>query len=268
VLVPNRVVESVQRNIFIFVALSLTAIVVAFLFDPVPQDPAYHLFADDRTLLAIANFWNVASNIPFLIVGGIGLAYLHNNTPPTITPALRPCYQIFFLGVFLTGFGSGYYHLDPGNGTLVWDRLPMTIAFMGFFAAIIGEYIKVDFGRKALVPLLLIGIGSVVYWAVTENSGHGDLRPYALVQFLPMLLIPLILILFGSDRMASRYVWLMIAAYALSKIFEAIDVPVYEIGHLISGHSIKHVVAAVAPLILLYGLMSDGPEQAEPRPTL
>ena len=256
--------ESEKRNIFIFVALTIIAIVAAFLFDPVPQDPAYHLFADDRTMLAVANFWNVASNIPFLFAGGMGLAYLQKNTPPTMTPALRPCYQVFFLGVFLTGFGSGYYHLDPGNGTLVWDRLPMTIAFMGFFAAIVGEYINADFGRKALVPLLLIGIGSVAYWAVTENNGHGDLRPYALVQFLPMLLIPLILMLFKSDRMDSRYVWFMIVAYALSKLFEAIDVPVYEIGRLISGHSIKHIVAAVAPFILLYGLTRHTEVQVRP----
>jgi hypothetical protein len=256
--------ESEKRNIFIFVALTIVAIVAAFFFDPVPQDPAYHLFADDRTMLAVANFWNVASNIPFLFAGGMGLAYLQKTTPPTITPALRPCYQVFFLGVFLTGFGSGYYHLTPDNETLVWDRLPMTIAFMGFFAAIVGEYINANFGRKALVPLLLIGIGSVVYWAVTENNGHGDLRPYALVQFLPMLLIPLILMLFKSDRMNSRYVWLMIVAYALSKLFEAIDVPVYEIGHLISGHSIKHIVAAVAPFILLYGLTRDTEAQVTP----
>jgi len=248
--------EQMKRNTAVYLTLSVTtvAILAAFLFDPVAQDPAYHLFADDRTLLAIANFWNVTSNIPFLFVGGIGLVTLYSNMPPTITPALRPCYLVFFFGVFLTGFGSGYYHLEPNNQTLVWDRLPMTIAFMGFFAAIIGEYINADIGKKMLVPLLLIGFASVAYWAITENNGHGDLRPYALVQFLPMLLIPLILILFKSDRLESRYVWYMIAAYAVSKLFEAIDVPVYEMGHLMSGHAIKHIVAAVAPLILLFGL--------------
>lgn len=265
-MIPNSGVESEQRNIVTFVVLTLVAIVATFLFDPVPQDPAYHLFADSRTVLEVPNFWNVASNMPFLFAGGLGLAYLRRNTPPTITSALRPCYQVFFLGVFLTGFGSAYYHLDPDNGTLVWDRLPMTIAFMGFFAAIIGEYIDADFGRKALVPLLLIGISSVVYWMVTENNGNGDLRPYALVQFLPMLLIPLILVLFKSDRLASKYVWFMIATYALSKLFEAIDVPVYEIGHVMSGHSIKHIVAAVAPFILLYGLTRNTQEQGVPKP--
>ncbi|MGI9265012.1 MAG: ceramidase domain-containing protein, partial [Gammaproteobacteria bacterium] len=73
------------------------------------------------------------------------------------------------------------------------------------------------------------------------------------------------LMLFKSDRLASRYVWYMIAAYAASKLFEAIDVPVYEMGHLMSGHSIKHIVAALAPLILLYGLTRH-PEKSPQSP--
>jgi hypothetical protein len=267
-MVPNQGMGDEQRNIKIILGITVAAIVAAFFFDPVSQDPSYHLFVDDRTLLAVPNFWNVASNIPFLFAGAMGMAYLRTNTPDTITPALSPCYQVFFLGVFLTGFGSAYYHLAPGNGALVWDRLPMTISFMGFFALIVGEYINVDYGRRSLIPLLLVGAGSVVYWAMTEGAGHGDLRPYALVQFLPMLLIPLILIVFKSGRMANKTVWWMIAAYAVSKLFEAADVPVYEIGGFISGHSIKHVVAAVAPFILLSALKRNGQAQTGTRPTI
>ena len=137
--VPNPGMRTDKRKVAIVVGLTLAAIVATFFFDPVPQDPAYHLFADGRTLLAVPNFWNVASNIPFLFVGWMGLRYLHGNRPPTMTPVLHTCYQVFFLGVFLTGFGSSYYHLAPDNATLVWDRLPMTIAFMGFFAAIINH---------------------------------------------------------------------------------------------------------------------------------
>ena len=243
-----------RRNLFIFAAIAVVSIVAAFLVDPVPQDPAYHNFVDGRAMLGVPNFWNVMSNIPFLFVGGWGLAYLQKNTPPTLTPELMACYKIFFAGVFLTGFGSSWYHLAPNNATLVWDRLPMTLAFMGFFALIVGEYINVELGRRLLIPLLLIGAGSVAYWAYTESAGHGDLRPYALVQFLPMLLIPLTLILFSSERMRNSTVWWMIAAYAASKLFEAADVPVYSVGELLSGHSIKHLVAAIAPLVLIHGL--------------
>jgi len=118
---------------------------------PIAQDPNYHLFADHRTLLAIPNFWNVMSNLPFLIVGTLGFrASLQITEDP-----LRNAWLVFFAGVFLTAFGSGYYHLAPDNDTLAWDRLTMTIGFMSFVAIIIGEYLSIPWGRRLLVPLLV-----------------------------------------------------------------------------------------------------------------
>ncbi|NCF13775.1 MAG: alkaline phytoceramidase, partial [Gammaproteobacteria bacterium] len=110
--------------------------VIDLLSNPVVQDPAYHLFADGRTLLAIPNFWNVVSNLPFLVVGAIGFQVaLEKKQEP-----LRAAWLAFFAGVFLTAFGSGYYHLAPDNESLAWDRLTMTIGLMSFVAIVIGEY--------------------------------------------------------------------------------------------------------------------------------
>lgn len=238
------------------IATALTAVLLIFILtSPVPQDPAYHQFADTRNLLGVANFYNVASNLPFLVVGVWGLWYVSVSVESTCLPGMYPAYVVFFSGIALTAFGSGYYHLEPANGPLLWDRLPMTIAFAGLFSIIIGEFISVSSARRILIPLLLTGYASVEYWAFTESTGAGDLRPYAIVQFLPMLLIPFIL---ASHRPAigrAGYYWLMLAFYVLAKVFEQLDAQTYDLGLLISGHSIKHLIAAMTPATMLYALM-------------
>lgn len=103
---------------------------------PIAQDPAYHQFADQRTIFGIPNFWNVISNLPFAIVGVLGLRYVLATTGDP----LRGAWIVFFAGIFLTALGSGYYHLEPDNGSLAWDRMTMTIGFMGLVAILVGEY--------------------------------------------------------------------------------------------------------------------------------
>ena len=243
----------------IFFIGSIFLIIAALLFvDPVPQDQAYHAFADSRRLFGTPNFWNVMSNIPFFIAGAAGLWYFartDRNTLSRITePRIRAAYLVFFLGVLLTCFGSGWYHLAPGNESLVWDRLPMTLAFMGLFTVVIGEHVCADSARRLFWPLLVVGAGSVFYWQFTETRGAGDLRPYALVQFLPMLLIPIILLTYPSRFGSVRFYWGMLAAYVASKLFEHFDPQVYEAVGAMSGHSIKHIAAAIAPAFFLYGI--------------
>lgn len=224
--------------------------VIDLLSNPVAQDPAYHLFADQRTLLTIPNFWNVMSNLPFIIVGGLGFrAALEDRQDP-----LHTAWLVFFAGVFLTALGSGYYHLHPDNDSLAWDRLTMTIGFMSFFAIVIGEYLSVDWARRLLLPLLIVGAGSVLYWVNTESLGAGDLRPYALVQFLPMLLIPVIVIARRSRSDLGPCIAWMIAFYVAAKVAEHYDYELFAAGGLLSGHSLKHIFAALAPAALLIGL--------------
>ena len=241
------------KNI-ILLLLTATGIVSIFFFDRIPQDLAYHHFADDRMLFSIPNYWNVISNLPFLLIGIIGVYILTKKKLSVVDSMLSVNYLMFFSGVFLTGAGSSYYHLHPNNDTLLWDRLPMTISFMSFFTIIIGEYVNIKAGKTLLFPLLITGVISVMYWYVTETLERGDLRMYVLVQFLPLLLIPFILLLFRSPFNGGLYIWLMILAYALSKTFESYDASVFNVGGVISGHSIKHFMAALAPVILLVGL--------------
>jgi hypothetical protein len=237
------------------IALVLGIIVAVFLFTaPIPQDPTYHTFSDPRTLLGIANFWNVASNLPFLVIGATGLVFVHRYSDEVCVAAIATAYRVFFAGVLLTAFGSAYYHLAPANETLVWDRLPMTIGFSALITIIVGEFISPNGARRLLLPLLVLGFGSVEYWAWTEARGLGDLRPYAIVQFLPMLMIPVILLSYRPSLGKTSYYWWMLLWYVLAKFFEFFDDAIFNLGHLISGHSIKHVAAAMTPAVLLYSL--------------
>ena len=239
-----------------WVLISVVCIVVAVGFvtvAPIAQDAGYHSFSDTDTLIAIPNALNVLSNIPFIFVGVLGLLALRGapNTSLNIVASNRSAYVILFLGAALVGIGSGYYHLWPSNDTLVWDRIPMTIAFMALYSIIISEFVSEKLGRLCLIPLLLLGIASVLYWWYTESQGVGDLRFYALVQFFPLLTIPLLLLFFRSKYKGVQGYWLLLLTYLAAKLFEEYDLPIHEFIGVVSGHSIKHVLPAIGLYVLI-----------------
>ncbi len=235
-------------------AIIIIAIIAVFSLDPIAQEPNYHNFADQRRLINIANFFNVLSNLPLVIIGILGMRLVGLRQASGGLVELQSIYLTFFAGIFLTGFGSMYYHLQPENKTLFWDRLPMTIAFMSLFCAIVGEYISTRLASKLFIPLLITGMTSVIYWYATELNGHGDLRAYMLVQFLPVVLIPLILWQFDSRLNGINYIWGVIGAYGISKLMELFDAQIYNALGLLSGHSLKHLIAAFGTLIFYWAL--------------
>ena len=239
---------------WLLLLVSLGVIIAVAMADPVPQDLLYHVFADQRPMAGVPNFLNVMSNLPFLLFGIMGWWIIATNEE-TVTATTKLAWIVFFFGVSLTAFGSGYFHLQPNNDTLVWDRLPMTIAFMSLVSIIVSEYFSPQIGRRMLIPLLLLGAASVAYWAYTESLGRGDLRPYAIVQFLPMLLIPLVIVLYRERSDLGRYIWWMIGFYVAAKLAEQLDDNLFDLGKTLSGHSLKHLLASLAPASLLYGLM-------------
>ena len=236
--------------------VTLVIVIAIALLDAIPQDPNYHVFADQRGFGGFPNVLNVMSNLPFLVFGFLGWRAVQRNNS-MVTAETRPAWLIFFFGIALTAFGSSYFHWQPNNESLVWDRLPMTIGFMSLVSIIISEYFSPLLGKKLLIPLLVVGIGSVAFWAYTESIGVGDLRPYAIVQFLPILLIPMIIFLYQGRSDLGRYVWWMIAFYVLAKVLEYYDSELYSAGHILSGHSLKHLAASLAPASVVYGLMQD-----------
>jgi len=245
-----------DNRLKIIITIAALSIIAVFSMDPIAQDPAYHHFADRRGMINIPNFYNVLSSLPFVIIGIMGMRLVALGRASGGLVELQAVYMTFFAGVFLTGFGSVYYHYHPDNQTLLWDRLPMTIAFMALFSAIVGENISSQLALKLFIPLLLSGIASAIYWYISELNGHGDLRAYVLVQLLPILLIPLILWLFNSRLNGNKYIWGIIIAYALSKITEFFDARIYSTLDVISGHTVKHLLAAFATFIFYRALQN------------
>jgi hypothetical protein len=240
-----------RLKVLLLAGIAVLGTVAVIAHGPIPQAPGYHAFADQRHLLGIPNFWNVTSNLPFLVVGLGGLLILGRRRTPGVLPALLPSYLAFFLGTVLVAIGSGYYHLSPSDKSLVWDRLPMTVTFMAFLAILVGEQIGPEIGARFLIPLLVAGVLSVVYWWFTEPQGGGDLRPYVIVQFLPMVLAPLLLLLFPSPLTRVTLLWGVLAAYALAKLLELLDGPIFKVIPAVSGHSLKHLVAAFGAYLLV-----------------
>jgi hypothetical protein len=158
--------------------LALTAVVVVTfsLLPQIPQPQSYHLFADRRGFVGIPNFGDVVSNVPFGVIGICGLLFLLCSSPGQLKerfldPRERWPYVLVFIGLLLTAFGSSYYHLSPNNARLVWDRLPMTIAFMAMVAAIISERISLRAGLWLLPLLLLIGNGQRLAMVCERSKG-------------------------------------------------------------------------------------------------
>ncbi len=238
-----------NRRDLILIGVTVVSILAIFLVPPIPQPEAYHHFADTRMLAGIPNGLNVLSNLPFVLVGLLGMRILSKGKHPPFFPVLP--YGLFFAGLLLTGLGSGYYHWAPSNGTLIWDRLPMTIAFGSLFPAILAQLVNRKLGMYLLLPLILLGIGSVFYWYWSESRGRGDLRPYAWVQFYPMLAIPLMVFMYPAAKSLRKVIISVIALYALAKVFEGADQVIFNLGHVVSGHTLKHVVAAVAIIPLI-----------------
>jgi len=246
--------QSFRVKVSILFSIILLAVLGIVLVPPIAQEQGYHHFADQRMVLGIPNFWNVLSNVPFLIIGAMGINGVIRKDRFTLLPEILPVYLAFFLGIFLIGIGSGYYHLWPSNETLVFDRLAMAVTFMAFFTIIISEFISEKAGKQLFLPLLLFGLFSVGYWYVTELKGEGDLRLYVLVQFLPMLLIPLILLLFSPRFSHIALLWTALVAYLMSKMAEMTDEILYLSLAGVSGHSLKHLFAALSAYLFFLAL--------------
>lgn len=239
-----------EQRCGVLTLISVAAVVALLIAGPIPQDPNYHLFADSRHIAGISNFWNVASNLPFLVAGTLGLL----RYPKLSHEESANGYLVMCVGVVLVGFGSAYYHYAPTNQTLLWDRLPMTVAFMALLSLLLGERVLRTPRPQLVWVLVLAGAAAAFYWAWTESLGKGDLRPYAIVQFLPVLLMPLMLAMFRQRYLSSRLLLWSFGFYFLAKALEYFDWQIFTATTVMSGHAIKHVAAAAAVLCIIYAI--------------
>ncbi|HET9594325.1 MAG TPA: hypothetical protein VFP65_02025 [Anaeromyxobacteraceae bacterium] len=233
----------------------------------IPQARDYFGFVDGRTLGRVPNALNVLSNLAFAVVGIAGLWILLSGRARLGDPRERAPWLVFFGAVAATSCGSAWFHIAPSIDSLVWDRLPMAVAFMALLSALIAERIGAAAGARLLAPLTLAGLASVPAWWWTEHIGAGDLRPYLLVQFYPLLAVPVVLALFPA-RYSHSGVWLVsLGAYLLAKGAEVADEAVFRLGGIVSGHTLKHLLAAAGIGALAAMLALRRPERsARPAP--
>ncbi len=236
---------------YILMMLFIIALVAAAILPSIPQPLSYHELIDQRSFLGVPNFLNVASNLIFLFVGIEGLVFLRRvrvlSSQKTFT-VLAECwpYLIVFISAIMVSVGSAYYHWEPENSTLFWDRLPIATGVMGLLAATVIERVDIRQGLKWLPALVMIGMVSVVYWDWSERQGAGNLNFYIVVQFCSILLIVLLAILFPSRYTRGTDIYMVVFLYGLAKLAEMLDEEIYHFHQIVSGHTLKHLLAALA----------------------
>jgi hypothetical protein len=245
-----------RSRLWLLGVLSVAMLSIAGLAPPVPQPVEYHQFADQREYFGIPNFFNVISNVAFLLVGVTGVLFLTRSGRARvgttfIEPGERAPYLVLFVSVALTGLGSAYYHLAPDNDRLMWDRLPMAAAIMALVAPTLAERVSVRAGLQLLPLLVVLGVGSVLHWHWTEQEGAGNLNFYIVVQFYSILVIVLLAKFFPSRYTRGADIYAVIGWYALAKVAEIADHQIYALGNIISGHTAKHLLAAGAAYWIL-----------------
>jgi len=234
----------------IFVAAIALILVASLLAPPISQDPSYHGFADQRTLLGVPNGADVLSNLPFALVGIVGLAGLLSRRRLRFSASTEAGLWLIAVGIIGTAVGSTWYHLDPTNATLFWDRLPMTVVFAGVLAAATSQRLGQDVGRWVLAVLPLLGIVSVAYWAAT-----GDLSLYLLLQFGGIATLLALLVLARDRSDPIPWLWVVVF-YVAAKVLETGDRAIWDATHgLVAGHALKHLLAAAAVAAALWPLL-------------
>jgi len=232
----------------VWLVLGVVLVLYALLrlaFGPLPQDPAYHLFADTRTCLGlIPRAGDVLTNVAILAAGVFGLT-LRPRMP--LATDERAAANVLVAGAILTAFGSAYYHWAPSNARLVWDRLPMMLVLMPLLVLVMADRVQPLFARYALWPFTAFAAASVIFWGVSEAMGQGDVRLYFMVRIGAVVAIAFLLILRRPRHTGTSWLVAALLAQIGFAVFEWFDHEVFRLtGGLVSGHNVKHVMAGLA----------------------
>ncbi len=224
------------------------AAAVAFavaLLPPFPQPQDYHRFADARALFGVPNFLDVVSNLAFLAVAAAGLTAVLRSSSFAGSAERLP-YVLLFLSLAATAFGSAWYHLAPDNARLFWDRLPISVCFAALLCIVIAERYSARAGRMLLLPLITVGAGTVWYWLWSETRGAGNVLPYFAFQLYALLAILSLMRLFPPRYSRGTDLYRAALLYGAALAAELLDRPILALGEIVSGHTLKHLLAALA----------------------
>lgn len=242
-----------QLKAGLLIGSALLIIGITLYWAPITQPANFYDYADNHPRFGINNFTNVISNLPFALVGFLGIRLLSQipsrQADRVIEPEISSAYFLFFQALLATSLGSAFYHLSPDPFGLMLDRIPISLAFVNLYCIVLSEYISPRLGQRLLLPLNVYGLLAVVYWYLMTiyQTGAADLSAYVLIQLLPIVHLPLILMLYDERRPGGRYYLAALVTYGFAKLAELQDTHIYLLtGEWISGHSIKHLLAALA----------------------
>ncbi len=235
--------------------ITLTACALLVLHGPIAQLTHYHAFADQSVIWGIPHAADVLSNAGFAAIGIWGLLKLWPHRRHAALKAGWPGYRLFLVGLLLTAIGSAFYHLAPDNFRLVWDRLPIALACAGLLAAVRAETHAPADAKRDVLWLALLAIASVGWWYATEQLGSGDLRPYLLLQGLPLVLIPLWQAIHRAPLADRRLFGVALLLYMVAKAAEMHDLALLQTLAWCSGHTLKHLLASMAAGLLVWRLV-------------
>jgi hypothetical protein len=235
--------------------ITLLSCMLMVIHGPIAQIDGYHDFADQSVWLGVPHAADVLSNLGFAFVALWGLLALHPQCQQHPLVAGWPGYRLFLVGLLLTAVGSSYYHLAPDNASLVWDRLPIALACAGLLAAVRSETVPGANGARDALGLGVLALFSVGWWRYTDLQGAGDLRPYLLLQGLPIVLIPVWQTIYRAPRLDRLWFGLALSLYVFAKLAELNDHQISQALVWISGHTLKHLLATAATALIVGRLM-------------
>lgn len=232
-----------SRGWVLLLAPACAVVLALALLPPLPQPQDYHRFADARAWLGVPNFLDVASNLAFLAVAVAGFsAGLRGFSGP----AERLPYALFFLALAATALGSAWYHLAPDDARLFWDRGPIAVCFAALLSAVIAERFSFRIGLLLLAPLAATGAGAAWYWLRSEELGAGNVLPYFAFQLYALLTMLLLMHFYPSRYSRGADLYRVVLLYGAAVAAELLDRRIFALGEVVSGHTLKHLLAALA----------------------
>ncbi|HET9701361.1 MAG TPA: hypothetical protein VFP70_10615 [Burkholderiales bacterium] len=239
---PLRALPRAQRLALLWLLTAGAAAAMLSLRMVQPED--YHRFADTRPWLGVPNFLNVVSNLPFMLVGAAALWNLRGSALQG-----RPAgwiWRVFFLGMALTGAGSAWYHWAPDHHGLFWDRLGMSVGFAAFAAGVCADRFGAAIGTRVFVLAVLAMAGGALWWRASFGSAE-NVAPYLFAMYGGAVISLYVVLAFPSRQGSGHHAFIALAFFAVAMLFDAwLDGPLLTAGGLLSGHSFKHLLGALA----------------------
>ena len=216
------------------------------------QPQSFHDFAAQRALGWLPHAGDVLSNLGFLMAALAGAGLMFSTREQRLPKVVQVMAALFFFGLFSSFVGSSFYHWAPHDLSLAWDRLGMSAAFAGMLGLAVQQRVNDDASAYLAGGSMLVACLA----AVAISAQTGNVLPWALLQGGGVLAMLALACLphprsTRSNGLAIN-LWAVVGFYALAKLLELGDGQVFGCTHqLISGHSSKHLVAALAALPVL-----------------